>query len=436
MRRVDLPHVVVVNDRAFPGGGASKVALQSAIGLARRGHRVTVFAAMGPTAPELIDAGIDVHLLGQADLASGRRITMAAQGLWNATAAQQIASLLASAQRGRTIVHIHSWSKALSASVFAAAGRSGHPVIATLHDYGFVCPNAALHDFPSGKACTRTPMSPGCLAAGCDARARAHKLWRVARQVTLTHIARASTVLAAAVCVTDYSLRIMRPFVSPRLEMIVVPNPIDVADHGPAVPAQSKHFTYVGRFSREKGVLLAAAAAERAGVSLVLVGDGELRDDVARISPSATITGWLTAENVGKTIRASRAVVVPSLWRETQGMVVPEALSAGVPVIAATETAPAAAIEPGVTGLLFENGDAAALAHLFSRLATNDRLVEALGAAAYRRYWQAPATMNRHLDGLEALYARVLSDRSKSLSKARSASLPRSSDSTGQQLWR
>nr|WP_303625973.1 glycosyltransferase [Rhodopseudomonas palustris] len=204
--------------------------------------------------------------------------------------------------------------------------------------------------------------------------------------------------------------------------MVVVPNPIDVADLGPAAPARSGHFTYVGRFSREKGVLIAAEAAQRAGVPLVLVGDGELRNEVARIAPSATITGWLPAEKVGEAIRASRAVVVPSLWRETQGMVVPEALSAGVPVIAATATAPAAAIEPGVTGLLFENGDAGALAHLFSRLAANDRLVADLGEAAYRNYWQTPATMDRHLDGLEALYERVLSERSKThRSEARSA---------------
>ncbi|MCP9626307.1 glycosyltransferase family 4 protein [Rhodopseudomonas palustris] len=422
MRHADLPDVVVVNDRAFPGGGASKVALQSAVGLARRGHRVTVFAAMGPATPDLTDAGIDLHLLGQSDLASGERLRMAAQGLWNSKAAEQLGSVLEGTRRGRTIVHIHSWSKALSASVFAAAGRSGHAVIATLHDYGFVCPNAALHDFPTGTACSRTPMSLGCLAADCDARARAHKLWRVARQISLSHVAGASRLLAAAVCVTDYSRRIMQPFVSDRLAMVVVPNPIDVADLGPAAPARSGHFTYVGRFSREKGVLIAAEAAQRAGVPLVLVGDGELRNEVARIAPSATITGWLPAEKVGEAIRASRAVVVPSLWRETQGMVVPEALSAGVPVIAATATAPAAAIEPGVTGLLFENGDAGALAHLFSRLAANDRLVADLGEAAYRNYWQTPATMDRHLDGLEALYERVLSERSKThRSEARSA---------------
>lgn len=409
--RDDRLDVVIVNDRAFAGGGASKVALHSAIGLAQRGHRVTLFAAQGPAVPDLAAAGVEVRLLGQDDLAGGGRAAMALQGLWNRRAATELDRLLSARPAGRTVVHVHSWSKALSASVFAAAGRSGHRVVATLHDYGFVCPNAALHDFPAGVACGRTPMSLACLTRHCDARARAHKLWRVARQAMLLGPARAANVLAAAVCVTDYSRTVMRPLVPERLEMVVVANPIDVVDAGPADPARSRHFAYVGRFSREKGVLVAAEAARLAGVELVLVGDGELRGEVERIAPTATITGWLAPEAVGTAIRSARAVVVPSLWRETQGMVVPEAFGAGVPVVASTDTAPAAAIEPGVTGLLFDNGDARSLATVLRRLADDDALVAALGAAAHRRYWGRPATLDHHLDGLEALYDRVLAGR-------------------------
>lgn len=408
MMRADALDVVIVNDRAFPGGGASKVALQSAIGLAQQGHRITVFAAMGPAAPELAAAGIQVHVLGQGDLASGSRAQMAVQGLWNRRAGEELMRILAERQPGRTLVHIHSWSKALSASVFAAAGRCGHPVVATLHDYGFVCPNAALHDFAEGAACGRRPMSLDCISRNCDARAYGHKLWRVARQLALINCARPADVLACAICVTDYSRRIMRPFVSEALEMAVVPNPIDVLDAGPASPAASKSFAYIGRFSREKGVLIVAEAARRAGVPLNLIGDGELRSEATRILPAATITGWLPPKDVSAAIRASRAIIVPSLWRETQGMVVPEAFSAGVPVVAASDTAPAAAIEPGFTGLLFENGNSDALARVLRRLADDDALVSALGAAAYRQYWIDPATLDRHVGELEVLYERVL----------------------------
>lgn len=405
VRRYD---VVVVNDRAFSGGGASKVAMQSAIGLARRGHRVTVFAAMGPAESELRAAGVTVHVLGQSDLASGRRGRLAIQGLWNREAAARLTALLRSKARGRTVVHIHSWSKALSASVFAAAGRFVHPVVATMHDYGFACPNAALHDFPAGTACRRTPMSLACLTHNCDARHYAHKLWRVARQGALQRMAGADDVLACAVCVSDYSHRILRPLVPEHVPMSVVANPIDVVDAGPASPARSSTFTYVGRFSREKGVLLAAEAAKQAGVPLTLVGDGELRDEVMRIHPQATVTGWLAAEGVRAALRASRCVVFPSIWRETQGMVLPEAFGSGVPVIASSGTAPASAIAPDVNGVIFPNGDVAALAATLRRLAGDDAAIAAMGKAAYDGYWAAPATLDRHLDALEAVYRRAL----------------------------
>lgn len=414
MVRADALDVVIVNDRAFAGGGASKVALRSAIGLAQLGHRVSVFAAMGPATPELAAAAIDVRVLNQTDLASGSRLQMAVQGLWNLRAAEELARLLSEKPVGRTIVHVHSWSKALSPSIFAAAARSGHRVIATLHDYGLVCPNAALYDFAEGAACHRTPMSTACITRNCDARAYGHKLWRIGRQVALRNYAQTTSVLAAAVCVTNYSRDFMRPFLPERLEMVVVPNPIDAIDGGPASPESSKRFTYVGRFSREKGVLIAAEAAHLAGVPLTLVGDGELRGQVSRIAPTATVTGWLPPEEVRAEIRTSRAIIVPSLWRETQGMVVPEALSEGVPVVAATDTAPAAAIEPEVNGLLFENGSVSALANVLRRLAGNDTLVRTLGASAYRSYWASPATLDRHLGKLEALYERILVSKSHS----------------------
>lgn len=404
----DRLDVVVVNDRAFMGGGASKVALQSAVGLAERGHRVSVFAAMGPAWPGLAAAGVEVDLLDHMDLASGGRGRMALQGLWNREAARRLARRLDELPRGRTVVHVHSWSKALSASVFAAAGRSGHPVVATLHDYGFVCPNAALHDYRAGVSCELKPLSLACLATRCDARRHLHKLWRVARQLALREMAGAAERLSRAICVSDYSHDVMRPLMPAHLKSVVVANPIDVVDEGRADPAAASEFVYVGRLSREKGVLVAAEAARRAGVPLTLVGDGELRDEVARLNPDARFTGWLSPSDVRARLRASRAVVFPPVWRETQGMVLPEAFGCGTPVIASSGTAPASVITPGVTGLIFPNGDVDALAEILRRLAVDDRLVADMGAAAHAEYWSAPATLDRHLDALEAVYGEVL----------------------------
>ena len=47
--------VIVVNDFAFVNGGAGQVAVTTAKLLAKKGHRVTFFSAVGPIGQELKD---------------------------------------------------------------------------------------------------------------------------------------------------------------------------------------------------------------------------------------------------------------------------------------------------------------------------------------------------------------------------------------------
>ena len=61
-------HVVIVIDHAHVNGGQAKVAIDSALGLRARGHRVTFFAAVGPADPRLAQAGVNVVCLDQDDI--------------------------------------------------------------------------------------------------------------------------------------------------------------------------------------------------------------------------------------------------------------------------------------------------------------------------------------------------------------------------------
>jgi glycosyltransferase involved in cell wall biosynthesis len=255
-------------------------------------------------------------------------------------------------------------------------------------------------------------MSVACLTRNCDSRKYVHKLWRVARQVSLDHIARAASGLDAAICVTEFAREVYAPHLPRSLRTEVVPNPIAVKDQGPADPAGQNRFVYAGRLSREKGVLLLAEAAKRAAVPLTVVGDGELAEAVLAINPQIEITGWVAREAVTQNMRLARAVVLPAEWRETQGMVVPEAFGNGIPCIASTGTAPGSAVEDRMTGRLFENGDVESLTCALRDLARDDEAVRTMGRTAYDRYWAAPPTLDLHLDQLIDLYGSVLADRS------------------------
>jgi glycosyltransferase involved in cell wall biosynthesis len=399
--------IVILCDHAHVSGGLAQVAHASARALRQRGHRVILFAAVPPVAPELIDVGIEVHCLGQDDvLGDPSRLKAAVRGFWNLAAGHRLATVLAALPPRDTVIHVHGWSKALSPSALRAVHRSGAAVVHTLHDYFALCPNGALFDYVKERNCPLRPMSTACIVCNCDARRYSHKLWRVARHAALT-ASGGGPAGRHVICISERQREILRPLLPTETVVHYVPNPVDATDRGPAPVAANEPFVFVGRLSREKAPELLAEAAQRTGLKAVFVGDGPARQAVERILPDATITGWIPPAQVAGRLRGARALVFPSLWYETFGLVVQEALANGVPPIVSDNTTSASMIEHGVNGLLFRSGDVNALIEQMRALA-NGAAAENLGRQAYQRYWHRPLSLDYHVGRLEEVYRRVL----------------------------
>ena len=118
-------NIVILNDAAYIRGGGDRVAFDSATALASAGHRVILFTAFGPVAPELsAHAGLTVICLGSVWLRQEQNSWRAAiHGLWNWKAAGRLRTVLADLDPRETIVHAHLYSSALTASVLAESSR-------------------------------------------------------------------------------------------------------------------------------------------------------------------------------------------------------------------------------------------------------------------------------------------------------------------------
>jgi glycosyltransferase involved in cell wall biosynthesis len=128
------------------------------------------------------------------------------------------------------------------------------------------------------------------------------------------------------------------------------------------ISAQKKVLLFVGRIGKEKNLsfLLSAfaliAAQEREAV-LVLVGGGpeerSLRSSAANlgIEGKVVFTGKLPPETVAGAYRSADLFVFPSVT-ETQGIVLVEAMAAGLPVVAKAAYGSLAMVDDGVTGYL------------------------------------------------------------------------------------
>lgn len=158
----------------------------------------------------------------------------------------------------------------------------------------------------------------------------------------------------------------------------------------------------------QKGhAVLVEALAAAAGVRCVVAGSPPPpfaleRADALGVGDRLVFAGRVP--ELGPLLAAADAVIVPSIADESLPLTVLEAMAAGVPVIASRLAGIPEALQDGVTGRLFEPGDAAALAALLRELAADRIAMRALGAAGHQR-WRERYSISAMTRATLALYA-------------------------------
>jgi glycosyltransferase involved in cell wall biosynthesis len=141
-------------------------------------------------------------------------------------------------------------------------------------------------------------------------------------------------------------------------------------------------------------------------VRLSIAGNGPLMPTIrgwAHGRADVDVPGVLDRKGCGELLARARAVIVPSAWEETFGLVVVEAMGAGVPVVAADHGSLPELVTDGVNGTLFRPGDPASLADALQDVAADADGWRSLGLAARKTYeskWDPDANLRE----LERIY--------------------------------
>jgi glycosyltransferase involved in cell wall biosynthesis len=152
---------------------------------------------------------------------------------------------------------------------------------------------------------------------------------------------------------------------------------------------------YVGRLGREKNIgSLKRVLREMPEVRLALVGDGparrELEEEFAGMP--AVFSGTRRGAELSAAYASADALVFPSTT-ETLGLAMLEALSSGLPVVAARAGAAHEVVEEGTNGLLYNPEDPGSLVEMARRVLKDEglraRLGEGARATAETRNWEA-----------------------------------------------
>jgi glycosyltransferase involved in cell wall biosynthesis len=371
--------ILLVHNRYRSGApsGENRVVDQEGEALAALGHEVVRF---GRSSDEI------------EQWSPAKKASLPGRSVWSRETRRDLAAVLR--EHSPEVVHVHNTFPLLSASVLSACRDARVPVVATIHNYRLACANgtffrhgAVCHDCANGQ-----PVP--AIVHGCYRGSRAATA-PVALAVSLHRQAWRSLVSAYIFISASQRDLLQGAGLAPG-RVFVRYNLIPRKDR----PRMTRTPTvvYAGRLDEPKGVRLLMAGWDRylrdsgePGLNLVIAGAGPLGDEMAAWAaarPSVTMKGQLSGDQCAELISRARAVVLPSAWEETFGLVAVEAMAAGVPPIAADHGSFTELITPGVDGALFSPGDPAALALAIADVGRNTEQYEVYGDQARKTYEQ------------------------------------------------
>ena len=281
-----------------------------------------------------------------------------------------------------TVLH-----KVRDAAAVNALRKSGRTAV-FVHDHEYYCPRRSYYYPVTRKNCTR---AYGKLLCGCCAMLR-----RPAPDNTIHANFGGFAALWKEIRACD-SFIVLSEFMRdvlirqgiPAGKIVLIPPSVEI----PAASEQnvedtpapgSPHILSIGQLIRGKGVdqLLLAMRSVKTPCVLDIVGTGNdeayLKQLASPLGSSVVFHGYL--QNPDEAFRGIRAVVLPWRWQEPFGLVGPEALAHGVPLVGFDVGAIRDYLINGETGLLVPPGDTEALARAIETLLADPTQAAAMGS--------------------------------------------------------
>ena len=391
--------VLIVNSlyAPFVVGGAEVVAEKLATSLVAQGHRASVVTSCSRDRGFAFERmnGVDVYRFFPRNLwwlherfAPGDRRSVIDKlrwriaDAWNRDAGERFGEIL---RRVRpNVVHTHN-IKGFSPIVWEIAQRSGTPVVHTGHSYELICADGALLS-RGGRICAPRSRCLACNVHGAWYRrtAAAIDVFCSPSDYLLQAHAEAGVVLKRPTHVRNGVDRRAPP-----------PGNRRTREGGPI------RFLYLGQLAGHKGIdtlIDAIRLASGCGFTVDIAGrgDGQARlEALAGADERVHFHGFVEGSAKERLLSEADVLIFPSIWVENAPMSIAEAFCYGLPVIGSRIGAIPEFVRDNINGLLFESGNAAALATSMVRLAQEPDKVRRLkhGARRAGNGWPTPEDM-------------------------------------------
>ncbi|HYD97613.1 MAG TPA: glycosyltransferase [Noviherbaspirillum sp.] len=327
------------------------------------------------------------------------RARAAASAIWSPSSASDVEALC---ERFRPdVIHVHNTFPLISPSLYWAAARLGVPVVQTLHNFRLLCPQAIF-------------LRDGKICEDCIGKVPWRSVTRKCYRDSAVQSAVITTMLTTHRALGTYRDRVTRYIALnkfarnkyiegglPAERFRIKPN--FVPSYGMPSWEGRAGGLYVGRLSSEKGLdVLGAAVRLYRDAQVDVIGGGPL-EQTARTAFGERSLGYRPFPEILQRMGRARYLVLPSICYENSPRTIVEAFSCGLPVIASRLGALADIVKDGVTGLLFNPGDAADLSQKLAWADAHPEQLLRMGQAARAEY-EAEYTPEHNYEMLMDIY--------------------------------
>ena len=281
---------------------------------------------------------------------------------------------------GARVVHAHNVHPAFGWRALAAARAEGARVVLHLHNYRLVCAIGTC--FTHGEDCTRCHgrnTVPG-VRLNCRGSRGESAVYGAGLALWQPRLAECAD---AFIVPSQFALGRLRELGAPLGGRARVIPSVQRSIAPRSAAHKGRYALAAGRLTPEKGFADAIAACTRAGVPLVVAGEGPQLAELRGLAGDVRFTGHVSASELAALRRDAALAIVPSRYQEILPLAALEAMASGLPVVAARTGGLADAVpEDG----LYPPGDVDTLADRVRALYGDPAAGERALARARERY--------------------------------------------------
>lgn len=288
------------------------------------------------------------------------------------------------------IVHVHNTLTLISPSVYYAARAMNVPLVQTVHNFRLICPGATF--YRDGHICE------DCVTKGLGCAVK-HRCYRGSMLQTLacvisTKIHRLTGIYSKInyICLTEFNKEKLLQLNSEGKRQIINPTKVFIKPNftfdisSESIGEEGEYYLFIGRVEKIKGLdILLEAFSGLPNEKLVIAGTGSMIEEYRKFATNnVKFTGLLNRDKLIQNLLKAKAVIVPSQWYETFGMIIIEAYAAHKPVIVGNIGNIALLVDEAKTGIHFDYDSVKSLQNAIYKFGKMD--LREMETNAYRKY--------------------------------------------------